>query len=68
MTDLEQLARRVYELHRAGAVKRGRSRTRIPNWDELPEPARSSLIAAYWRTRASYDAGRREPREVRIDG
>ena len=67
MTDLEQLARRVYELHRARDVKRGRSRTRIPNWDELPSPARS-LIAAYWRTRASYDAGRREPREVRIDG
>lgn len=52
---IEALARRVYELHRCH-----------PPWDALPEATRSRLIAAYWRTRASYEQGRREPREVRI--
>jgi hypothetical protein len=42
------------------------SRAPIPTRDELDEPTRSRLIAAYWRARASYDAGRREAREVRI--
>lgn len=65
--ELEACARRVYELHRAGAAKHRRSHEgRIPTWDELPEPKRSRLIAAYWRVRWSYDAGRRPPREVRV--
>lgn len=67
MTGLETCARRVYELHRARYARRRRSHEgRIPTWGELPEPARSHLIAAYWRARSSYDAGRRDPREVRI--
>jgi len=66
--NLETCARRVYELHRARDVARGRSRTRIPTWDELAESTRSALIAVYWRTRSSYDAGRRDPREVAITG
>lgn len=53
---LEALARRVYELHRG----------RVP-WDQLPEATRSALIAAYWRARSGYEAGRTEPREVRIE-
>jgi len=65
---LEALARRVYELHRARDVRRGRSRAPIPTWDQLDEPARCRLITAYWRTRASYEVGRKQPREVRIDG
>ena len=65
--EIERCARRVYELHRAGDLKRRRSREgRIPTWDDLPEPERSRRIAAYWRARSSYDAGRREPREVEI--
>lgn len=64
--DLEVCARRIYELGRERDVRRGRSRARIPTWDDLPEDERSRLIAAYWRARAQYDAGRREPREVRI--
>lgn len=56
MRDLAACARRVYELHRGQ-----------PAWDTLPEPARSALIARYWRTRAQYEAGRREVREVRIE-
>ena len=63
---LEVCARRVYELHRARDVRCGRSRAPIPTWDQLDEPTRSQLIAAYWRARSSYDAGRREVREVRI--
>lgn len=54
--DLEACARRVYELHHG----------RVP-WDALPEATRSRLIAAYWRTRSSYEAGRQVPRETRID-
>lgn len=65
--NLESLARRVYELHRARDVSRGRCRGPVPTWDQLPEPTRSRLIAAYWRTRSSYDAGRRPPRETRIE-
>jgi hypothetical protein len=66
--ELELLARRVYALHRARDLQRKRrsSEGRIPTWDELDEPTRSRLIAAYWRTRSSYDAGRKLPREVRI--
>jgi hypothetical protein len=65
--EIERCARRVYELHRAGDLKRRRSsERRIPTWDELPEPERSRMIAAYWRARSSYDVGRREPREVAI--
>jgi hypothetical protein len=65
--EIERCARRVYELHRAGDLKRRRSSEGgIPTWDELPEPERSRIIAAYWRARASYDVGRREPREVAI--
>lgn len=65
--ELEACARRVYDLHRARDAKRRRSNEgRIPAWDELPESARSAAIAAYWRARSSYDAGRREPREVAI--
>jgi hypothetical protein len=65
--EIERCARRVYEFHRAGDLKRRRSRDgRIPTWDELPEPERCRLIAAYWRSRSSYDVGRREPREVAI--
>jgi hypothetical protein len=64
--DLERCARRVYELHRARDVRRGRSRAPIPTWEQLDEAARSRLIAEYWRARSSYDAGRRLPREVRI--
>lgn len=64
--DLETCARRVYELHRALDVRRGRSRAPIPTWDQLDESTRGRLVAAYQRTRASYDAGRRPPREVRI--
>jgi hypothetical protein len=30
------------------------------------DPDLGRLIAAYWRARASYDVGRRLPREVRI--
>lgn len=66
MTGLEALARRVHEFHRARDVRRGRSRVPIPTWDQLDEPTRSRLIAAYWRARSSYDAGRQLPREVRI--
>ena len=64
--ELEALARRVYELHRERDLARGRNRARIPTWPELDEPTRSQLIATYWRARASYEVGRREPREVRI--
>lgn len=53
--NLEACARRVYELHRG----------RVP-WDALSEPTRSQLIAAYWRARSEYEAGRTEPREVRV--
>lgn len=65
---LEFCARRVYALQRAAGLKRRRRphEGRIPAWDELPEPVRSRLIADYWRVRASYDVGRREPSEVRI--
>jgi hypothetical protein len=56
----------VYELDRASDVRRGRSRVRIPTWDQLDEPTRSRLIAAYWRVRSSYDAGRTLPRELPI--
>ena len=65
MIRLADLARHAYELHRARDARR--SRTRIPTWDELPEPERSALIARYWRARASYETGRREAREVRIE-
>lgn len=54
MRDLEALTRRVYELHRG------------QGWDALSEARRSALIAAYWRARSQYEAGRTEPREVRI--
>lgn len=65
--DIEACARRIYELHRVHEAKHRRSNDgRIPAWDEMPEPARCALIAAYWRVRSSYDASRREPREVRI--
>jgi len=65
--DIEDCARRVYELARAGDTTRRRSSEgRIPTWDELPEAARSRLIVAYWRVRSSYDVGRQLPREVRI--
>lgn len=64
---LETLARRAYEIHRDRDVKRGRSHVKIPTWDELDEPARSRLIAEYWRARASYGVGRHQPREVRIE-
>src|SRR5215510_13083527 len=58
---------RRHELHRARDTKRRRSHEgRIPTWDELDEPARSALIAAYWRARSSYDAARQSPREVVI--
>jgi len=63
---LEVCARRVYELHRARDVQRGRSRAPIPTWGQLDEPTRSQMIAAYWRAQSSYDVGRREVREVRI--
>lgn len=53
---LETLARRVYELHRSP----------VP-WDALPESRRSELIAAYWRARSGYEAGRTMPRETRIE-
>ena len=66
MTGLEALARRVYELHRARDAQRGRSRVSIPTWDQLDEPTRSRLIAAYWRARSSYDVGRRPVREVQL--
>ncbi len=67
--NLEHCARRVYELHRACDTKRRRSHEgRIPTWDELSEPERCRLIVGYWRTRSSYDAGRREPCEVKIVG
>jgi hypothetical protein len=66
VTGLEVLARCVYELHRARDVQRGWSRVPILTWDQLDEPTRSRLIAAYWRARSSYDAGRQLPREVRI--
>lgn len=69
MTGIEACARRVYELHRAKDARRRRSHEGpIPTWDELPEPARSQLIAAYWRARSSYDAGRADPHEVPITG
>ncbi|HEU4727704.1 MAG TPA: hypothetical protein VFT22_07440 [Kofleriaceae bacterium] len=53
---LEVLARHVHELHRC-----------TPPWERLSEPERSRRIVAYWRAVASYEAGRREPREVRIE-
>lgn len=60
--NLEALARRVYELHSK------RSRSPVRPWESLPEPERSALIAAYWRARSAYEQGRREVREVRIEG
>jgi hypothetical protein len=65
--ELERCARRVYELHRERDVRRGRGGAPIPTWGELDEPTRSRLIATYWRVRSSYDLGRREAREVRIE-
>jgi len=64
--ELEAYARRVYELHRAQDLQRKRrsSEGRIPTWEELDEPTRTQLIAAYWRARASYEVGRRPVREV----
>lgn len=56
--NLESLARRVYELYCARDVSRSRCRGPVPTWDQLPEPT---------RTRSSYDAGRRPPRETRIE-
>jgi hypothetical protein len=40
--------------------------SRLLSRAELDDAARRRLIAAYGRTRASYDAGQRPPREVRI--
>jgi hypothetical protein len=61
---IEACARRVYELHRDRDVQRGRGRVKIPTRNELDEPTRSRLIAAYWRSASGY--GRAEAREVRI--
>jgi hypothetical protein len=66
--DLEACARRVYELHRAREVRRGRSRAPIPTWHQLDESTRCRLIAAYWRARSQYDAGRGSPREIKLEG
>lgn len=60
------LARRVYELHRAKDVKRGRSRVPIPTWEQLTEEQRDALVTGYARTRRAYDRGRRLPRETKL--
>jgi hypothetical protein len=67
MRDHAALARRVYELHRERDVRRGRSRTPIPGWEQLPPADRSRLTAEYARVRSTYDYVRREPNESRID-
>jgi hypothetical protein len=58
----------VHELHRERDVRRGRSRVPIPTWDELDESTRSQLIVSYRNARAQYDAGQRDPSEVKLDG